>query len=106
GAADPRYIHSFPTRRSSDLVLAPLKPVRKASAGWGIVAFKPVDADYGVRQLLPGTSDIPSATWKAVEVLDAPAAREPREAALQRWINYYGPANTFSSVNLAQALDP
>ena len=25
---------------------------------------------------------------------------------MQRWINYYGPKNTFSSVNLAQALDP
>ena len=26
--------------------------------------------------------------------------------AVQRWINYYGPKNTFSSVNFAQALDP
>ena len=25
---------------------------------------------------------------------------------MQRWINYYGPKNTFSSVNFAQALDP
>lgn len=87
-------------------VLAPLKLFRKAAAGWGILAFKPVDADYGVRQLFPGTSDIPSATWKAAEVLSAQATREPREARVQRWINYYGPANTFSSVNLAQALDP
>src|SRR5205823_5113879 len=87
-------------------VLAPLKLLRKAAAGWGILAFKPVDADYGVRQLFPGTSDIPSATWKVAEVLGAPATHEPREAAVQRWINYYGPANTFSSVNLAKALDP
>jgi adenylate cyclase len=87
-------------------VLPPIKLLRKASAGWGILAFKPVDADYGVRQLFPGTSNIPSATWKAAEVLGAPTAREPREAAVQRWINYYGPANTFSSVNLEQALNP
>jgi adenylate cyclase len=87
-------------------ILAPLKPFRKAAAGWGIMVFRPVDADYAVRQLFPGTSDIPSGTWKAAEVLGAPAAREPRESVVQRWINYYGPKNTFSSVNLAQALDP
>jgi adenylate cyclase len=87
-------------------ILAPLKLLRKAAAGWGIMVFKPVDADYAVRQLFPGTSDIPSGTWKAAEFLGAESTREPREAAVQRWINYYGPKNTFSSVNLAQALDP
>ena len=87
-------------------IVAPLKLFRKAAAGWGIMAFKPVDADYAVRQLFPGTSDIPTGTWKAAEVLGAKATREPREARAQRWVNYYGPKNTFSSVNLAQALDP
>ena len=86
-------------------VTPPIKLLRKAAAGWGTLAFKPVDADYGVRQLFPG-SDIPSATWKAAEVLGAKASREPRESSVQRWINYYGPKNTFSSVNLAQALAP
>lgn len=87
-------------------ILPPLKLLRKAAAGWGIMVFKPVDADYAVRQLFPGTSDIPSGTWKAAELLGAESTREPREALVQRWINYYGPKNTFSSVNLAQALDP
>jgi len=87
-------------------IIAPLKLFRKAAAGWGIMVFKPVDADYAVRQLFPGTSDIPSGTWKAAEILGAKATREPREALVQRWINYYGPKNTFSSVNLAQALNP
>ena len=87
-------------------ILAPIKLLRKASAGWGLLAFKPVDSDYGVRQLFPGTSDVPTATWKAAEVLGAAATRETREAPAQRWINYYGPRDTFSAVNLAQALDP
>lgn len=87
-------------------ILAPLKLFRKASAGWGILAFKPVDADYAVRELFPGTSDIPTATWKAAEVLEAKATLEPRESPVQRWINYYGPMNTFSSMNFARALDP
>jgi adenylate cyclase len=86
-------------------VVPPLKVLRKAAAGWGTLAFKPVDADYGVRQLFPG-SDIPSATWKAAEFLGAKATRDPRESTVQRWINYYGPKDTFSSVNFARALDP
>ncbi len=87
-------------------IVAPLRLFRKAAAGWGLLAFKPVDADYAVRQLFPGTSEIPSATWKAAEVLGAPSTKKPREAKRQRWINYYGPQNTFASINFAQALDP
>jgi adenylate cyclase len=86
-------------------ILAPLKIFRKAAAGWGLLVFKPVDADYAVRQMFTGTSDIPTATWKAAEVLTAPATKEPRESATPRWINYYGPKDTFASVNFAQALD-
>lgn len=91
---------------SQERVVPPLKSLRKAAAGWGLLVFRPIDADYGVRELFSGTSNIPSATWKAAEVLNAPSTREPRESALPRWINYYGPKNTFSSVNLAQALEP
>ena len=85
-------------------VVPALKLLRKASAGWGTLAFTP-DTDYGVRQLFVGR-DVASATWKAAEFLEAKATREPRESAVPRWINYYGPANTFASVNFAQALDP
>jgi hypothetical protein len=52
----------------------------------------------------PEPSDIASATWKAVEVLGGNVAQRPRETSSPRWINYYGPANTFSSINFAQAL--
>jgi adenylate cyclase len=92
--------------RSQERVVPPLKSLRKAAAGWGLLVFKPIDADYAVRQMFTGTSDIPSATWKAAELLKAPVAREPRESEKSRWINYYGPKNTFSSVNFAQALEP
>jgi adenylate cyclase len=87
-------------------IIRPLPLLRKASAGWGILAFRPLETDYAVRQLFPGTTDFPSATWKAAEVLGAPSTREPREAPVQRWINYYGPKNTFASVSFARALDP
>jgi adenylate cyclase len=87
-------------------VAAPIKPLRKAAAGWGILAFDPVDPDYGVREMFFGTSLIPSATWKAAQVLGASITRESREALGKFWVNYYGPRDTFSSINFAQALDP
>ena len=85
-------------------VLPPIKPLRKAAAGWGLLVFRPVDADYGVRQLCTGTDDIPSATWKAAEALEASATHGVRTAS--RWVNYYGPRDSFSSINIARALDP
>src|SRR5204863_7634554 len=91
---------------SKKSVAAPIIPLRKAAAGWGILAFDPVDPDYGVREIFLGTSLVPTATWKAAQVLGAKVARESRESPVKRWINYYGPPNTFSSVNFAQALNP
>jgi adenylate cyclase len=91
---------------SQERIIPPIRTLRKAAAGWGLLAFRPIDADYGVRQLFTGTSNIPSATWRAAEILNAPATRQPRESETPRWINYYGPKNTFSSVNFAQALEP
>jgi adenylate cyclase len=91
---------------SRKTVAAPTKPLRKAAAGWGILAFDPVDPDYGVREIFLGTSLVPSATWKAAQVLGAGITRESRETAVNFWVNYYGPRDTFPSINFAQALDP
>ena len=84
-------------------VAAPVKVLRKAAAGWGLQAW-PTDADYGVRKLFAGTPDYPSGSWKAAEILAAPVTQRPRDEP--RWINYYGPRETFSSVNFAQAIYP
>ena len=87
-------------------IFAPVKTLRRAAAGWGLLAFRPVDPDYTVRKMFVGTSEIPSATWRAAELLQAPATRSARDGAVPRWINYHGPSHTFASVNFAQALDP
>jgi adenylate cyclase len=87
-------------------VSAPIKPLRKAAAGYGLLAFRPVDPDYGVRQIFGGTDTIPTATWKAAELLGLDVRSVPRQSEKPRWINFYGTRDTFASVNLAQALDP
>jgi adenylate cyclase len=91
---------------AQERVLPPIKPLRQAAAGWGLLTFRPLDPDYGVRQLFTGTSEVPTATWKSAELLSAPVTRDGREGSPARWVNYYGPRNTFSSVNFAQALAP
>jgi adenylate cyclase len=91
------------TRKS---VSAPIKSLRKPAAGYGILAFDPVDPDYGVREIFLGTSLVPTATWKAAEVLDAKVTHAGRDVPVQHWVNYYGPRNSISSVNFAQALRP
>jgi len=87
-------------------VLPPIRLLRKAALGYGLLAFRPVDPDYGVRRLYLGTSVVPSATWKAASLLKAPVAEHRREELGTMWINYYGPRNTFTSVSLAQAIAP
>jgi adenylate cyclase len=87
-------------------ILPPIKPLRKAALGWGLLVFSPVDPDYGVRQIYFGTSQVPTATWRAAQALAAPITRQDRETLEPHWVNYYGRRNTFSSVSLGQALLP
>ena len=91
---------------SQERISAPIPPLRRAAAGWGLLAFRPVDPDYGVRQIYTGNDRIPASTWKSAELLGAPATKEPRLSPVQRWVNYYGPRDPCASVNSAQALDP
>jgi adenylate cyclase len=93
-------------------VVRPIKLLREAARGSGLLVFRPVDADYGVRQIYLGTDFVPSATWKAAEILQAKITQEERKNVGTLWLNYYGPHNdlvhgaTFRSVSLAQAISP
>jgi adenylate cyclase len=55
---------------------------------------------------LKGTSVVPTATWVAAQALGAKITRESRETIGPLWLNYYGPGDSFSSVNIAEALAP
>jgi adenylate cyclase len=87
-------------------VFPPIKPLRKAALGWGLLVFSPVDPDYGVRQMYFGTSQVPTATWRAAQALGAPITNQSRDRLDPHWVNYYGPRNSFSSVSLGQVLSP
>ena len=91
---------------SQERILPPIRSLRKAAAAWGLLLFRPVDPDYGVRQMFLGTEDLPTATWRAAELLDPKLSSEARRTAVPRWINYYGPPGQFVSISLVQALQP
>ena len=93
-------------RIAQERIVPPTRLLRKAAAGWGLLTFKPIDADYAVRRLFTGTADVPTATWKAAELLEAKPLVDSRLGKTDRWVNYYGPPNTFAFVNFAQALAP
>ncbi len=82
----------------------PPPALRRAAAGWGLITFRPIDPDHGVRRIYAGTDQVPSLTWRAAQFLGAklPATSEAR--AHQRWLNYYGPANSFPNIGYDRAL--
>ena len=85
-------------------VLPPVRALRAAAAGWGLLAFRPVDGDYGIRRIYTGTDTVPSATWRAAVALGAPIEDSPAARAGPRWVNYYGPPRTFPSVGYDRVL--
>ncbi len=86
--------------------LAPVSILRRAAAGWGLLAFRPVDADYSVRRIYTGLDNVPSATWRAAIKLGAPLIDSPEERAKWRWMNYYGPNKSFLSLSYDRAIAP
>jgi adenylate cyclase len=89
----------------SETISPPIKPLRKAAAGWGLIAW-PLDPDYGVRRIYFGNSVRPTATWEAAKFLGATITRENRDMLEPHWVNYYGPRGSFHAVSIAQALTP
>jgi adenylate cyclase len=84
---------------AGERVLAPTPVLRRAAAGWGLLVFRPVDADYGVRRLFEDANGIPAATTVAARLLGA----EPAAAAIH-WLNYYGRSGVIPSISYDRAI--
>jgi len=86
-------------------VVAPVPVLRRSAAGWGLIAFRPVDSDYGVRRIYGGMETIPSATWRTAVKLGAPLEDTVEAREQPRWVNYYGPADIFPNLSYDRVLD-
>jgi adenylate cyclase len=93
-------------RVTQQRTIAPIPILRRAAAGWGLLAFRPVDPDYSVRSIYTGMETIPSATWLAAKALGAGLPDAFEERSRVRWMNYYGRADVIPSVSYTRALAP
>jgi adenylate cyclase len=84
--------------------IPPLPKLAAAAQGWGDANYPYDPADYGIRNLYPGTNDYPSVGMVAATLLEAPVARKPGLFTTARWLNYYCAPLLLRSVNLDQAL--
>ncbi len=91
---------------SAQRTIPPTAVLRRAAAGWGLLVFRPVDSDYGVRRIYTGMETIPAATWVAAQKLGTGLSDTAAERAQWRWLNYYGRADSFENVGYERALDP
>ena len=93
-------------RVSEERVIAPIAPLRRAAAGWGLITFRPIDADYGVRKIYTGLETVPSVTWRMAKHLGAALPDTAEARAEPRWLNPYGRANAFPALSYDTVLDP
>ncbi len=90
---------------NQERIFPPLPMFRKVAAGWGLVALRPLDEDYGVRYLYCGTDQVPIAAWRLAKKLGATLPDDPAGRAQPRWLNYYGPVDCFQHFTYDAALD-
>ncbi len=81
----------------------------RAAHGWGLLTFRPIDSDYGVRRLFVGKPRVgldpwPAATWQVAQSLGAHLPEDGDARFMRRWVNYYGPAQQIESISYYRAL--
>jgi len=83
----------------------PHEPFLEAAAGWGMAELL-ADNDYRVRRHYHSDQrdSHPSLSWKAASLLGAGAAGGAADPLRERWVRYYGRAETVPSVSYRHAL--
>ncbi len=87
-------------------VVAPNATLRRVAAGWGHLAFRPVDPDYGVRRMFHGHGRIPSATWRMAVALGAPLEDDEVSREGERWLQYPVAPGEMANLSMSRVLDP
>ena len=81
----------------------PKRFFREAKIPWGLLVFRPIDSDFGIRANYAGTDTRATASWALAAKLGAALPTDPKERMKLRWLNYYGKAGTFESYSYAEA---
>jgi adenylate cyclase len=81
----------------------PLPILRNAAADWGLVHYH--SEALGPRQHLETIEELPSLSWAAAKIMQAPVTKNSTQDAVRRWINYYGPPGSLPSISYMKAYD-
>lgn len=87
-------------------VVAPTGSLRKVAAGWGHLAFRPVDPDYAVRRMFHGHGRTPSLTWRMACALGAQLEDSEDERGKERWLTFPVTPGEIRNLSMTRALDP
>jgi adenylate cyclase len=91
-------------RANSKSFNIPKRVFRDAKIPWGLLVFRPIDSDFGIRANYAGDDRFPTLSWRMAEKLGAPLPKESSERMKLRWLNYYGKTGTFESYSYADVL--
>ena len=97
GVLSGELVEAEDSGRPSWMLRPPLDLFGAAAAGWGLSGLSH-DAFYALRRIYPGTPEVPSLAWKALEVADVPLAKQSGAREAGRWLNHYGPGGTLLRV--------
>ena len=95
---------------ATEQLLRPNRVLGRAARGWGLLTFRPLDSDYGVRRLFAGKpreglDSWPAITWQMAKTLGANLPADPVVAFSRRWVNYLGPAGRIEGISYHRVLD-
>jgi adenylate cyclase len=82
-------------------ITLPADTFRQAAAGYGLVSLT-VEPGFAVRQIFTGEDRMPGLAWVTARLLGA----RLENAAVERWLNYYGPPDSLPCISYYQALYP
>ena len=103
---NPGAPNSAGVRFASQKLLPPL-PILLDAAGekWGVAYLQPLDGDFGIRRLYTGERARASLAWVAAKKLGGNLDEKTRLTGPVRWLNYPGPAGSFSNIDFDHALE-
>ncbi|HWA24573.1 MAG TPA: CHASE2 domain-containing protein, partial [Lacunisphaera sp.] len=80
-----------------------------AALGWGVLTFRPMESDYGVRRLFvgkprEGNDPWPAVTWVMAQHFNAGMPLDEGSRFARRWVNYYGPSGVIQGISYYRLL--
>jgi adenylate cyclase len=99
------YVRQEQPGAFTETFIPPIDLLKTNAAGAGLDRLARDRGDGAIRQIDPGMEDCPAMAWVAARSLTNNPAFDEAHRLSERWLNYYGPPQTFRAINLDEALE-